>query len=76
MILGVCRRYTSVGLHYSYQDIPTAEALAAMLEKSPITHAAQVRVRYTHLHSHSPVTLMCWVADHGRKLESGFSHST
>lgn len=35
-----------MGLQYSYQEIPTAEALAAMLEKSPITHAAQVRVRY------------------------------
>ncbi|TWW56426.1 Acylamino-acid-releasing enzyme [Takifugu flavidus] len=36
-------RYTSVGLQYSYQEIPTAEALAAMLEKSPITHAAQIK---------------------------------
>ncbi|TNM86491.1 hypothetical protein fugu_006721 [Takifugu bimaculatus] len=37
------QRYTSVGLQYSYQEIPTAEALAAMLEKSPITHAAQIK---------------------------------
>ncbi|XP_029291601.1 LOW QUALITY PROTEIN: acylamino-acid-releasing enzyme [Cottoperca gobio] len=36
-------RYTSVGLQYSYDQIPTAEALAAMLEKSPITHAAQIK---------------------------------
>ncbi|XP_042266087.1 S9 family peptidase isoform X3 [Thunnus maccoyii] len=36
-------RYTSVGLPYSYDQIPTAEALAAMLEKSPITHAAQIK---------------------------------
>uniref|UniRef100_A0A3Q1I0A3 Acylamino-acid-releasing enzyme n=1 Tax=Anabas testudineus TaxID=64144 RepID=A0A3Q1I0A3_ANATE len=31
-----------VGLQYSYDQIPTAEALAAMLERSPITHAAQI----------------------------------
>ncbi|XP_062419699.1 S9 family peptidase [Pungitius pungitius] len=36
-------RYTSVGFPYSYDQIPTAEALAAMLEKSPITHAAQIK---------------------------------
>ncbi|XP_034064738.1 S9 family peptidase [Gymnodraco acuticeps] len=36
-------RYSSVGLQYSYDQIPTAEALAAMLEKSPITHAAQIK---------------------------------
>ncbi|XP_070695412.1 acylamino-acid-releasing enzyme [Pempheris klunzingeri] len=36
-------RYSSVGFEYSYDQIPTAEALAAMLEKSPITHAAQIR---------------------------------
>ncbi|XP_034393739.1 S9 family peptidase isoform X2 [Cyclopterus lumpus] len=36
-------RYTSVGIQYSYDQIPTAEALAAMLEKSPITHAAQIK---------------------------------
>lgn len=32
-----------MGFQYSYDLIPTAEALAAMLEKSPIVHAAQVR---------------------------------
>uniref|UniRef100_A0AAX7T808 acylaminoacyl-peptidase n=1 Tax=Astatotilapia calliptera TaxID=8154 RepID=A0AAX7T808_ASTCA len=31
-------RYTSAGFHYSYDQIPTAEALAAMLQKSPIAH--------------------------------------
>uniref|UniRef100_H3CHL9 Acylamino-acid-releasing enzyme n=1 Tax=Tetraodon nigroviridis TaxID=99883 RepID=H3CHL9_TETNG len=36
-------RYTSAGLQYSHQQTPTAEALAAMLEKSPITHAAQIK---------------------------------
>ncbi|XP_029995811.1 acylamino-acid-releasing enzyme [Sphaeramia orbicularis] len=36
-------RYTSVGLEYSYDRTPTADALGAMLERSPITHAAQVR---------------------------------
>ncbi|XP_071331311.1 acylamino-acid-releasing enzyme isoform X2 [Trachinotus anak] len=36
-------RYTSVGLQYSYDQIPTPEALAVMLEKSPITHAAQIK---------------------------------
>ncbi|XP_034027659.1 S9 family peptidase isoform X2 [Thalassophryne amazonica] len=36
-------RYSSVGLQFSYDQIPTAEVLAAMLEKSPIIHAAQIR---------------------------------
>ncbi|XP_051915404.1 S9 family peptidase [Hippocampus zosterae] len=36
-------RYTCVGLQYSYNQTPTAEALAAMLEKSPIMHAAQIK---------------------------------
>lgn len=36
-------RYTSAGFQYSYDQIPTAEALAAMLQKSPITHAAQIK---------------------------------
>ncbi|KAM8862581.1 acylamino-acid-releasing enzyme isoform 2-T2 [Spinachia spinachia] len=36
-------RYSSVGFPYSYDQIPTAGALAAMLEKSPITHAAQIK---------------------------------
>ncbi|XP_060930452.1 S9 family peptidase [Limanda limanda] len=36
-------RYTSVGIQYSYDQIPTAEALALMLEKSPITHAAKIK---------------------------------
>ncbi|TKS77300.1 Acylamino-acid-releasing enzyme [Collichthys lucidus] len=33
----------SMGFQYSYDQIPTAEALAAMLEKSPIIHAAQIK---------------------------------
>uniref|UniRef100_A0AAV2K1M0 Acylamino-acid-releasing enzyme n=1 Tax=Knipowitschia caucasica TaxID=637954 RepID=A0AAV2K1M0_KNICA len=36
-------RYSSVGLDFSYEKIPTAEALAAMLERSPITHAPKMR---------------------------------
>ncbi|KAK2897860.1 S9 family peptidase [Channa argus] len=36
-------RYTSVGFPFSYDRIPTAESLAAMLDKSPITHAAQIK---------------------------------
>ncbi|KAK2851161.1 hypothetical protein Q5P01_007437 [Channa striata] len=36
-------RYTSVGFPYSYERVPTAEALAAMLDRSPITHAAQIK---------------------------------
>lgn len=36
-------RYTTVGFEYSYDQLPTAEALAAMLEKSPIVHAAQIK---------------------------------
>ncbi|TNN61819.1 Acylamino-acid-releasing enzyme [Liparis tanakae] len=47
-------RYTSVGIQYSYDQIPTAEALAAMLEKSPITHAAQIK---------APVLLMLGARD-------------
>lgn len=36
-------RYSSVGLEFSYEHIPTAEALAAMLERSPITHAPKMK---------------------------------
>lgn len=36
-------RYTSAGFQFSYDSIPTAETLAAMLQKSPITHAAQIK---------------------------------
>lgn len=36
-------RYSCVGLQYSYDKLPSPEALATMLEKSPITHAAQIR---------------------------------
>lgn len=42
----ISRRYTSVGFHYSYDQIPTAEALAAMLQKSPIAHAAKVKHKH------------------------------
>lgn len=80
MTLCVCRRYSSVGLQYSYQEIPTAEALAAMLEKSPITHAAQVRVRY-HLLIWGHLPLMsCWsLSEHqqqqGYTLQDTHLHS-
>ncbi|XP_074537606.1 acylamino-acid-releasing enzyme [Halichoeres trimaculatus] len=47
-------RYSCVGFQYSYDQIPTAEALATMLEKSPITHAAQIR---------APVLLMLGARD-------------
>ncbi|XP_008422057.1 acylamino-acid-releasing enzyme isoform X1 [Poecilia reticulata] len=36
-------RYTSAGFQFSYDNIPNAETLAAMLLKSPITHAAQIK---------------------------------
>ncbi|XP_033485636.2 acylamino-acid-releasing enzyme isoform X2 [Epinephelus lanceolatus] len=36
-------RYTTVGIQYSYDQIPTAEAMATMLERSPIAHAAQIK---------------------------------
>ncbi|MBN3317375.1 APEH enzyme, partial [Atractosteus spatula] len=36
-------RYTAVGLPYSFDQLPTADALAAMLEQSPIVHAPQIR---------------------------------
>ncbi|XP_023188685.1 acylamino-acid-releasing enzyme isoform X1 [Xiphophorus maculatus] len=36
-------RYTSAGFQFSYDNIPTVETLAAMLLKSPITHAAQIK---------------------------------
>lgn len=36
-------RYTSVGLPFSFDQVPSCEALATMLEKSPIKHAAQIK---------------------------------
>ncbi|XP_060788178.1 S9 family peptidase isoform X2 [Neoarius graeffei] len=36
-------RYSSVGLEYSFDQLPSAQALSTMLEKSPIVHAAQIR---------------------------------
>lgn len=36
-------RYSSAGFSFSYDQIPSAEALAAMLHKSPISHAAQIK---------------------------------
>ncbi|XP_072537680.1 acylamino-acid-releasing enzyme isoform X2 [Salminus brasiliensis] len=36
-------RYSSVGLHYSFDQLPTPQALITMLEKSPIAYAAQIR---------------------------------
>uniref|UniRef100_A0A3P8SY59 Acylamino-acid-releasing enzyme n=1 Tax=Amphiprion percula TaxID=161767 RepID=A0A3P8SY59_AMPPE len=36
-------RYTSAGFPFSYDQIPSAEALAAMLHKSPISYAAQIK---------------------------------
>ncbi|KAK1801146.1 hypothetical protein P4O66_022848 [Electrophorus voltai] len=36
-------RYSSVGLQYSFDLLPTPQALTTMLEKSPIVHAAQIR---------------------------------
>ncbi|XP_041860823.1 S9 family peptidase [Melanotaenia boesemani] len=47
-------RYSSAGFNFSYDNIPTAEALAAMLQKSPITHAAQIK---------APVLLMLGARD-------------
>ncbi|XP_075288484.1 acylamino-acid-releasing enzyme-like isoform X5 [Opisthocomus hoazin] len=36
-------RYTSLGLPYSFERVPRAEEVAAMLQRSPIAQAAQVR---------------------------------
>uniref|UniRef100_A0A3Q2E0N8 Acylamino-acid-releasing enzyme n=1 Tax=Cyprinodon variegatus TaxID=28743 RepID=A0A3Q2E0N8_CYPVA len=36
-------RYTSAGFQFSYDSIPTAENLAVMLQKSPITYAAMIK---------------------------------
>uniref|UniRef100_A0A3B3BME0 Acylamino-acid-releasing enzyme n=1 Tax=Oryzias melastigma TaxID=30732 RepID=A0A3B3BME0_ORYME len=36
-------RYTSAGFQFSYDSVPTAEVLTALLEKSPITHAVQIK---------------------------------
>ncbi|XP_062854518.1 S9 family peptidase isoform X1 [Trichomycterus rosablanca] len=36
-------RYSSVGLDYWFDQLPTPQALTTMLEKSPIVHAAQIR---------------------------------
>lgn len=37
------RRYTSLGLPYSFERVPRAEEVATMLLRSPIAQAAQVR---------------------------------
>ncbi|XP_031421886.1 S9 family peptidase [Clupea harengus] len=47
-------RYCSVGLEYSFDQLPTPEALSLMLQISPITHAAQIR---------APVLLMLGAKD-------------
>ncbi|XP_063052140.1 S9 family peptidase [Engraulis encrasicolus] len=47
-------RYTSVGLDYSFDQLPTPEALSLMLQRSPIMHAAQIR---------APVLLMLGAKD-------------
>ncbi|XP_072305483.1 acylamino-acid-releasing enzyme [Eucyclogobius newberryi] len=36
-------RYSSVGMDFTYEQIPTAEALATMLQRSPITHAPKMK---------------------------------
>uniref|UniRef100_A0A6Q2YKD3 Acylamino-acid-releasing enzyme n=1 Tax=Esox lucius TaxID=8010 RepID=A0A6Q2YKD3_ESOLU len=36
-------RYSCMGLQYSYDQLPTPEALTTMLQKSPITHAPQIK---------------------------------
>ncbi|XP_030640823.1 acylamino-acid-releasing enzyme [Chanos chanos] len=35
-------RYSSIGLQYNYSQLPTADALSIMLQRSPIAHAAQI----------------------------------
>lgn len=36
-------RYSSVGIQYAFDQLPTSQSLISMLEKSPIIHAAQIR---------------------------------
>ncbi|KAL1021386.1 hypothetical protein UPYG_G00012630 [Umbra pygmaea] len=36
-------RYSCVGLQYTYDQLPTPEALTTMLQKSPIIHASQIK---------------------------------
>ncbi|XP_065103189.1 acylamino-acid-releasing enzyme isoform X2 [Paramisgurnus dabryanus] len=36
-------RYSSVGIKYAFDRLPTPQSLTTMLEKSPIIHAAQIR---------------------------------
>ncbi|XP_066553659.1 acylamino-acid-releasing enzyme isoform X2 [Amia ocellicauda] len=36
-------RYSALGLQYSFDRLPTPDALTTMLEQSPITHAAQIK---------------------------------
>ncbi|XP_043102724.1 S9 family peptidase isoform X2 [Puntigrus tetrazona] len=36
-------RYSSVGIQYAFDRLPTSQSLVSMLEKSPIIHAAQIR---------------------------------
>ncbi|KAG5281820.1 hypothetical protein AALO_G00049160 [Alosa alosa] len=47
-------RYSSIGLKYSFGQLPTSEALSLMLERSPIIHAEQIR---------APVLLMLGAKD-------------
>ncbi|XP_028849403.1 acylamino-acid-releasing enzyme-like isoform X2 [Denticeps clupeoides] len=47
-------RYTSVGLEYSFDRLPTPEALTSMLQRSPITRVAQMQ---------APVLLMLGAKD-------------
>ncbi|MEQ2177504.1 hypothetical protein GOODEAATRI_004255 [Goodea atripinnis] len=57
-----------IGFHFSYDNIPTAETLAAMLQKSPITHAALGLELYKVLKSRgSPVRLL-WFPEDGHSL--------
>ncbi|TSN76509.1 Acylamino-acid-releasing enzyme [Bagarius yarrelli] len=39
-------RYSSVGLEYSFTQLPTPQALTTMLEKSPIVHVAQRSIEF------------------------------
>ncbi|XP_073765932.1 S9 family peptidase isoform X4 [Danio rerio] len=36
-------RYSSVGLQYAFDRLPTSQSLISMLDKSPIIHAPQIR---------------------------------
>lgn len=76
------RRYSSVGLEYSFDQLPTPQALSTMLEKSPIVHAAQVRKRFhvylmfNHINMLHPICLLSYLVCGGVYVSGVDPHSS